>query len=376
VSVGALAAAGGVAAAVVFWPFSMDTRHSGRATGSAQSAGLPGGRIVAVDGTGSFVLSSPEGGRVTRPSALRNIGQPVSPSPDNHYLSLPNGQLVAVHQGPALAYLATKVANDGSTIAAWPDPFANHDRDEIMLRAYAGYESADNPVFVISLATGRSVPLGTADRVAGDPQTDGAFVSVAATTPSPSASATLTTADVRLELRQSARPGTLLATSVSLRADVGLGSSLPVALWPYPDPSGRTIAVVVEPVSGSQAGIVVLSRSGRELGSISASAGIRGFPAWSPSGGSLAFVSAGSSGPELHVWTMGGRRSAWKLPPGYGDDQCVWSPAGSAVICAPLAVADSQNWTAVKVAAGAPGRPVAVNGPGLPVAWLAGNGAR
>jgi hypothetical protein len=375
VSAGALAAAGGVAAAVVFWPFSPGALHSGRATGSAHSAGLPGGRIVALTGTGSFVLSSPDGSRVTRPNALRNFGQPVSAAPDNHYFSLPNGELVAVHQGPALTYLATKVANDGSTFAAWPDPFANHDRDEIMLRAYPGYESAANPVFVVSLATGRSVPLGTADRVAGDPQTDGAFVSVAAP-PSPSASATLTTADVRLELRQPARPGTLLATSVSLRADVGLASSLPVALWPYPDPSGRTIAVVVAPASGSQAGIVVLSRSGRELGSISASAGIRGFPAWSPSGGSLAFVSAGSSGPELHVWTVGGRSSAWKLPPGHGDELCVWSPSGSAVICASMAVADSQNWTAVKVAAGAAGKSVAVNGPGLPVAWLAGSGAR
>ena len=373
VSAGGLAAAGGVAGAILVWPFS--TQHAAVAAGlSARSAGLPGGRIVAVTGTGSLALTDPAGSRVTRPGAVQDVGQPVSASPDNHYFSLPDGQLIAVRPGPSLVYLATRVPNNGTTIAPWPDPFANHSRDLIMLRAYAGYESAANPVSVVSLATGRTLPLGLADRVAGDPQTDGAFVSVAAA-PSPSAAVTQVTADSRLELRDPGRPGAVLGTAAALSHDVGLGNNVPVSLIAYPDPSGRRIAVVVQPASGGQAGIVVLSRSGGVLGTVAAPASVRGIPAWSPSGGSLAYLSAGGSTPELRVWTTGGRSSTWQLTSGNGDDWCIWSPGGTAVICASTAVTDTQDWTAVTVA-GQPGRPVAVYGPGLPVAWLPGGGAR
>jgi hypothetical protein len=64
---------------------------------------------------------------------------------------------------------------------AWPQPFADHDRAVAMLKDYGDpTESASNPIFVASIASGDTVPLGTGDSVAGDPQAPGVFVAVAA----------------------------------------------------------------------------------------------------------------------------------------------------------------------------------------------------
>jgi hypothetical protein len=359
--------AGAVAAGVMLWPFA-----SGRpgAAGRPDAAVGSGGRVVALTATGDLATADPDGANVTAVSALGTVGQVASASPDGRYLSLGNGQVAIVRQGSALAPYPTKVpVSDGSTEVAWPDSFADGERDLIVLAAYSGYASAINPISVVSLATGRSLSLGSGDMAEGDPQAPGAFLSVAAP-PRASAAVSQLIPDSKIELRDSGRPTVVLATAAALNHDAGQSQPLPVQLIPYPDPSGDKIAVVVEPASGSQqAGIVVLSRTGRLIGAVNGSLAVQGVPAWSPSGRTLAYVSSGSGGLALRVWTVGGATLTRSLPAtGAGDDWCVWSPDGASVLCGDSASSTpSQDWAIARATGGAM---ASVRGPGLPIAWL------
>jgi WD40-like Beta Propeller Repeat len=301
--------------------------------------------------------------------ALGIVGQVVTASPDGRYLSLGNGQVAAVRTGPVLAAYPTKVSVSWEKIAAWPDSFADHERQLVMLLTYGTNASATTPVVLTSLATGRSVSLGIGDQVAGDPQAAGAFLSVAAP-PRPSATVTHVSPDARIELRDAGRPPVTLATAATLNHDLGQSQHLPVELIPYPDQSGGKVAVVVQPAAGSQqAGIVVLNRAGRVVGTVPARLGVEGTPAWAPSGGSLAYSSNGSNGPELRVWKIGGQIVTRPLPVGDSSySWCIWSPNGASILCAaPGGGTGSQNWAVTGAAGGAM---AGVRGPGFPVTWL------
>jgi len=192
----------------------------------------------------------------------------------------------------------------------------------------------------------------------------------------PTASATVTrvTPDSRIELRAAGRPAVVLATAGGLDRDLGYPRSLSAALIPYPSPSGTEIAVTVLPAAGGLAGIVILSRSGRVLGT---AAGSLGPPAWSPSGTSLAYAATGSGGSALRIWKAGGRAVTLTLPlppTGGSFSRYIWSPDGMSVLCAPSFEADSGDWEVASAAGGS--RPLAVRGPGLPVAWLPLAGGR
>jgi WD40-like Beta Propeller Repeat len=282
-----------------------------------------------------------------------------------------------VRNGSTLAPYPANVPLSSNNAAAWPDSFAGHDRDVVMLLDYGNSSSStQNPVSVYSLGTGSSRPLGVADSVAGDPLAAGAFVSVAVP---PEASATVAPfgPDARVELRDAGRPAVVLATAASLNRHLGQSPDQPVQLIPYPDPAGDKIAVVVQPVSGSEdgAGIVVLDRAGRVIATAATPFGVQGLPAWSPSGASLAYASTGNSGPALFIWTVGGRAAIRSFPSGgevYG--QCVWSPDGRSILC--LASAGpgqpgSPGWAVLSTSTGV----IATErGNGRPIAWLPGRG--
>jgi hypothetical protein len=379
VCAGVLAVAAGVAAAVAFWPFSA---RPARTSAAARRPGLPAaidrGRIVTLNQVGYLALSDPDGTRVTKVSALGAVGQSVAAAPDNRYLSLGNGQLAVVRNGATLAAYPSKVPLSSQYAAAFPDSFADHDRDLIMLLNYgSGIYSVENPVTAFSLATGSSSSLGIADSAAGDPQSVGAFVSVAAQA-EPSATAQQISPDSRVELRDAGRPAVLLATAGALNHALGQSRNNLVQLVPYPDRQGDKIAVVVQPIAPSPdgSGIVVLSRAGRMLAAAPTPFGVQGIPAWSPSGAALAYASTGSAGPAVVLWTIGQSATAITLPPtpsasgSYG--WCVWSPDGGSVICASTDAAAQGDWV---VASGSTGVKAAVRGPGLPVAWLPGGGS-
>ena len=364
-------------AAAQAWP-SSPRPVRGRAAGRPVVAA--GGRIVVQTAGGALALAEPNGAhlQLLRVSGLMPSSQiHVAAAPGGGYLATTDGQLITMSAGkPATA---TTVPFSGLPPLLPANPFADHDRAIVELRGFAGYPSANTPVSVYSLATKRRVGLGDVDGssnygAAGDPRAAGVIVAVAAP---PRPSATVTGArppDSRVELRDAGRPTVLLAGAAALSRDVGLSPRRAVALFPYPDPSGRKIAVQVNPISGRTGGVVVLNRAGRVLGSVSAAFGpLAGVsPVWSADGRSIAYPAIGTSGRELTIWTIGGEARTQTFPdadltyPG-----CLWSPDGSAVLCAGYRGLNPtpQRWAIASVSGT---RMASVVAPGVPVAWLPG----
>ena len=334
------------------------------------------GRIVALDSSGYLFLTDPGGTHVTKLSAIGIVGQETVASQDGRYLSLGNGQVLIVKNDGTVTAYSSKVPISSIATPAYPDSFADQDRDLIILpEAYGQSSSAQNPVTVVSIASGTSRSLGEADAVAADPQAAGAFVSVAA--PQRTSSTTQQVSpDSRVELRDAGRPAVVLATAGALRRDLSLGQNDPVALDPFPNPSGDKIAVEVLPVSGTTSGIVMLNRTGRVIGTVLTPFGVQGNPVWSPSGTSLAYPSTGNDGPGLFIWTGGDQAAARPFPPSAADagfSSCVWSADGKSVLCE-TGVPGQYHW----VVAGASGGALAVpaQAPGRPLVWVTGGGAR
>jgi hypothetical protein len=376
VGAGVVAAAGAVAVAVTFWPFSSGAPRPGLATVPSEvQTAADRGRIVALDRAGYLLLADAGGTRVVKLSAL-GVNHGTSASLDGRYLSLGNGQVAVVRNGATLAGYRAKVPVSSFTIPAYPDSFANDDRDLIMLASNGLADSADSPVSVVSVASGMSRSLGVADSAEGDPKAAGVFVSVAAGLVA-SASVQQLSPDSRVELRDVGRPVVVLATARGLDRELGLGRNFAVALTPYPDAAGDKIAVEVSPISGSAAGIVVLDRTGRVLGAARTPFGVYGIPAWSPSGASLAYASTGNDGAGVFIWTIGGQNVERPFPPtasgGGGFGECIWSPDGKSLLC-DAGAPGQLYWVVVRASGGAAAAPV--NAPGVPLAWLPGGGGR
>jgi hypothetical protein len=108
----------GVAVVVtaVRWVPSVFAGSPGRSAAAArpghqQAAGpavRAGGRVVFVTQSGELALADPDGSHLAQASSLGNVGNAVGASPDNHYLSLVNGQVISVHPGPVLASYPAK----------------------------------------------------------------------------------------------------------------------------------------------------------------------------------------------------------------------------------------------------------------------------
>ena len=96
--------------------------------------------------SGDLALANPDGSHLARASSLGAVGNAVGASPDNHYLSLLNGQVISVSPGPELASYPAKVQLNSMTTVALPDPFADHERAVVMLRDFGDpTHSASNP---------------------------------------------------------------------------------------------------------------------------------------------------------------------------------------------------------------------------------------
>jgi hypothetical protein len=373
VGVGVLAVAGAVAAAVTSWPFSAGASRAARTGGPPGfPAALDHGRILALTSSGDLVLTDPAATHVTKLSAIGKVAQGTAASLDSRFLSLGNGQVLSVRRDATLAAYPAKVPLSSIALPAWPDPFSDHDRDLVILPNGGFGSSAENPVTVVSVASGTSRTLGVADAVAADPAAAGAIVSVAARQHA-SSGVEQVSPDSRVELRDVGRPAVVLATAAELCRDLGVGPGTPVAFELFPNLSGDEIAVEVFPVAGNSAGIVVLNRTGRVLGKIVTPFGVQGVPAWSPSGTVLAYPSIGNDGPGLFIWSGSGQPIERPIPPSVASGsffgRCVWSADATAVLCE-TGVQGQQQWLVVGAQGGAVTVPT--KAPGVPLLWLPG----
>jgi hypothetical protein len=345
--------------------------HHPRRGEGAGPAPPAAGRVVFVTQSGALALANPDGSHLARAGGFGNVGDSVAVSPDNRYISLLNGQVIRISPGPALASFPGKVQPGSGSAVALPDPFADHGQAVVMLQDFGDPTySSTNPISVISIATGRSVALGSGDQVAGDPAAAGVFTTVSASIAAGAASL-VTTPDARVVIRDAGRPPVLLVTARQLTRDLGLPRRLAVSLAVYPSPRGTEAAVTVRPAAGGPGGgLVILTRSGRTVARLPARAGAApapGGPAWSPSGKSLAYLGSTSGGsPELSVWSAGRRPlESSPLPASAGRyGECVWAPDATSVLCP---ASGGSQWV---IAPAGGGLPAVVPGPGMPVAWL------
>jgi hypothetical protein len=245
-------------------------------------------------------------------------------------------------------------------------PFANRDTSLIVQATWHGVPIPRAHTSIQSIATGRTVSLGIADRVAGDPQTAGAFVSVARAGVEPPAGEAVP--DSRIELRKAGVPARVLATAARLGRALGIRAVNGLTLTPVPDAHGSMVAVEVQRADRhGSSGIVVLNRVGQVLGAESAGPGGTPTVAWTRSGASLAYVGVGSYAPELTQWAIGGQSTTSMFPVGRGRiGRCVWSPDGLSVLC-------MRNGTWLIMQSGRVEYP---RGHGNVLAWLPGGLAR
>jgi hypothetical protein len=375
----ALAITAGAAVVVAFIVSTTASSGPGRPPSAARvlaRLNLSGQVISDINGT--IVVSNPDGTR----QAIMSLTSPLepdqavnlSPSLDAGYLATPRGDVISAR---GLRVDRTSVAAafpDGYT--AQPDPFAFGDRALVIL-SHDAQSPVTNEVSVVSLADGRATTLGPADDAAGDPASLGAFVSIPdvpqpAGAPFPEGRG----ADSRVDLFEANGAPIVLATSGQLNVDLGQNRDQPAALTVFPDRAGDKIAVEVNPidVGNSDAGLVVLDRSGQVLAAVPPSSGPvqNSQPAWSPDGQSLAYYMFGERGAEIGIWHLAGHVSA-RLAPDPGDSflTCLWSPGGSDILCpASQGATDESSLWVLGAAKGGP--LVDVPAPGLPEIWMPG----
>lgn len=366
------------------------TRHAGPASHAAAgtrktsqrqpktlpASAAPAGRVLSLTARGGLVESDLTGGR---PTLLESLPQQVyvGATLDNRYFLTSNGQLLKL-ASPS-HFTATRLAgvSDSKWNPASAEPLADHDNYVALEYFNSSNSPADGyPISVRSLATGKAQILGTADTISADPAAIGVIAALPAqpsVTSNPvAASQNGEWPDSEVVLRDQGRKDVLLGTAARLNGDVHLPASTPAYLFPVPDPAGDKIAIVVQPqISGRAAGVVVVSRSGREL--YAAGDLGKGVSAWwSPSGDSLAMAAELPHGSALHLWTGGASTSVQQFPGQADYGTCSWSPDGAWILCA----ADGPHATGEQwVVASAAGKPMIITkGPGFPVTWLATGG--
>jgi hypothetical protein len=374
-----LAGLGGLTAYLAAGPAGT-ARHAGgtRAAGQQKpktlpASAAPAGRVLSLTPHGALAVSDLRG---HAPTPLMSLPRQVSVSPtlDNRYFVTTNGQLLSFGAHDHLT--ATRLANVSQS--TWspgsPEPLADHDHYLALEDFNLSNSQADgSPISIRSLATSRSQSLGTGDVMSADPADVGVITSVPAppvVTSNPSAAPQNGEwPDGKVVLRDRGRKDVLLGTAVRLNADVHLPAGTPTYLYPVPDPAGDKIAVIVQPQIGRRSGgVVVVSRTGRELYAASGLGRYVFALSWSPSGLSLAMPARAAHGSTLHIWTAGRGTSVQQFP-GHADyGYCSWSPDGAWILCAAGGPhATGEQW----VVASAAGQPMIVTkGPGFPVTWL------
>jgi hypothetical protein len=260
------------------------------------------------------------------------------------------------------------------------DSFADHDQ-ALLLAAPGDSELSAGSLSAVELSNGVAAHLGTADEAAGDPRYVGAFVSV----PGPQADhpppgGYLGAPDSRVELRDLGRPTAVLATAGQLQSDLGRDPATPVHLSVFPDPSGDSLAIVVNPPDqgGGNAGMVVVDRQGRVISVIEPGPGPieYSWPSWSPDGSSMAFVTLGDSGTAITTWVRSGRLLERRASEGGADfGYCLWSPDGSAILC-PAYEPAGTTWEIGSARSGGLYSVGSVGTVGDPILWIPAAGGR
>lgn len=364
--------------------FGILTRSPQRSVPTMRASGLSG-LVLAETSDGLLTLTDLRSGRVLRLSALGLF--PTNPPPvvsaDGKYLMAPVlGKVVSLANPVAPVQVRAAItfsANNNPTLLS---PFADHDGSIVIQQTIFFVPPAAARTSVQSLRTGHAVALGLADsrgpaddpqgriaglrgQAAGDPQAAGAFVAVA----QPGlASAVGIPADTRVELRDAGTAPRVLATAARLKQVLRIPPKIGVILGPLPNPQGTMVAIEVQPIpAGHLAGVVVLSRRGKVLGTESIGSPQVKNAIWSPSGSRLAFIGAGAVGPEVTAWDIGGAVATKGFPLSTsGLVGCLWSPDATNLLCG----SGFGSW--VLLDGSSTGFPTQVRGRGLPLAWLDG----
>jgi len=332
------------------------------------ASAAPAGSVLSETERGALALS---GLRGQHARLLMSLPQQVYVAAANsRYIATSNGLLLSIGPNGQLSSTRMRDVNAGT----WsPEGLADHNQ-YVALQNYDTDASQPDgiPLSITSLLTGRSQSLGVADDVSGDPAAPGVIASLPA---APVATTTPTIApsngewpDGSVVIRDAGRKDVLLGTAARLNQDVGLAASAQTDLFPQPDPAGDMIAIVVQPIAGHlPAGVVVVTRTGRELFALSR-AGRSVSATWSQSGHSLAIIAQVSQGSVLHIWSADGIATAQRFPGTAEYGACVWSPDGAWILCAVTGQhATGEHW-AVASARGGP--MVVTTGPGYPIMWL------
>jgi hypothetical protein len=332
---------------------------------------LPGGRIVSTTAAGAVVLVTANGS-VT--AALPTI-------PGTGFLVAADGRYVATGTGQEFVLRGTTLTRTGGDIPFVGPPgswravdFADGDQG---LVATDDLDSGFVGVEAVTFAGQRTVGLGVAESVVGDPETLGVFAVAAGGAPGSGPRPSISLTDVQIERRDAGEKPVVLARADGVVHDLGEKAGTHVVLSIIPDPEGDKIAVVVVPDGGpaAPAGIVVLSRNGGVLGSVRVADGV-GRPAWSPGGTSLVYDASTPRQAALAVWRIGHRpvvhvaRSVAGTAGGFGD--CLWAVNGDGFLCADSSSSEAR----VPWLIGRPGHASLrrVFGPSLPFAWLLASG--
>lgn len=336
----------------------------------------PAGTIVSLTSGQYLAVSDLRGDRPTELSSLGKMVPAPDPTLDNRYLVTPFAQLITFTAQGHPVVTQMKDVNAGYWDPVASEPLADHDQEAVLYSNGAGINSGNNPIEISSLATGVAYSPWQADNVAGDPQMAGIFASVAAPFQA-SSNPTNSYPDASVQLLDFNRPRVVLASAAELDADVRLAATTRALFFPYPSPNGDLVAIVVQPITqpgesfGQEGGgVVVLTRTGREVASFGAAGGLIS-PAWSLSGTSLAIAANSGHGTVLRIWETGGVSSSQSFPPSEGNQygDCIWSPDGAWILCAESGAKGTagQNWVVASVSGGPM---VVTHGPGLPLAWL------
>jgi hypothetical protein len=333
------------------------------------------GQLLAMSSDGTIEATDP-GGQNPRPlPSLGTFPGPANASTDGDLIAVGNNDRLdaLIAEKPIVA--SVRIDLSGITAAPVVDPFA--DRDRALIVTGPGDSEIDNAIGLLTFDVDRITALGSGDDAAGDPQTSGAFVSVESADQQTAATSGEVAgfADTRIELRVPGRAAMVVAAADGLLRELGQNSTGSVHLATYPDPQGDKLAVVVDPIDGSDsnAPIVVVDRRGRLLGSVGAPLGPTEYlpPAWSPDGKSLAYTTFGLNGAALAVWTPGHSPKV-RVAPNAGDNfsRCLWAPRGTEILCPNVVgVGQTTKWL---LAATKGGALYLAHAPGVPVAWLPG----
>jgi hypothetical protein len=349
--------------------------------GPPQSGPAHGGRVVSESPDGTVVVSDPNGSNMQTlrsfPLQTGSSDQELVVAADERFL-LSGIHTLITATGPLPTPVDSNVLFSPAMTPVRTSPFADHDRAVVVLTG--GSAPTTSAVSLVLVADGATLALGEADQAAGDPQSLGAFLTVAAPTQPNVDGWHSGPYDTAVELRDPGR-STLLATSASLNRALGQNPDRPVALRIVPDSAGNKLAVVIEPAAstGPDAALVVLDRRGRVLNVLNRGAGpVRGsVPSWSPDGAALAYHTVTPGGAAIAVWPIGGPVHLRVAPnPDTSFAGCLWAPDNSRVLCS--TGSKSPQWIFVP-AHGGPlitiTAPTFVGGfsrPLRPVAWLPG----